>query len=144
MTFPADSFAEMSRMKGTEICRDSAKERGGQGQPEPYGGRRNELLPSTHCQQDNLVGLVSSKMPDGPTSQTSCGCFHLENLSQEFVFGRMNHLHYISTQCVPIFLQEICMMETKSACNLCSLLTLAPLRLAKIHFIYNNLQISLK
>lgn len=83
-------------------------------------------------------------MPDGPTSQTKWGCFHLENLFQEFVFGGMNHLHYVSTQCVPIFLQEIYRMETKSACRLCSLLALAQLCLAKIHFIYSNLQISLE
>lgn len=82
-------------------------------------------------------------MPDGPTSQTRWGRFHLENLSQEFVFGGMNHLHYISTQCVPIFLQEVYRMETKSACHVCSLLALVPVSLAKIHFIYSNLQISL-
>lgn len=52
-------------------------------------------------------------MPDGPTSQTSWGCFHLENLLQEFVFGGMNRLHYIRTQCVPVFLQEIYRMEKK-------------------------------
>lgn len=83
-------------------------------------------------------------MSDGPTSQTRWGRFYLENLSQEFVFGGMNRLHYISTQCVPIFLQEIYRIETKSACHLCSLLSLVPLRLAKIDFIYSNLQISLE
>lgn len=82
-------------------------------------------------------------MPDGPTSQTRWGRFHLENLSQEFVFRGVNHLHYISTQCVPILLQEVYRMETKSACHLCTLLALVPLSLVKIHFIYSNLQISL-
>lgn len=80
-------------------------------------------------------------MPNGPTSQTRWGCFHLENLSQEFVFGGMDHFHYISTQCVTIFLQEIYRMETKLASQLCSRLALAPLRLPKTHLIYCNLQI---
>lgn len=83
-------------------------------------------------------------MPNGPTSQTRWGCFHLENLSQEFVFGGMDHLHYISTQCVTIFLQEIYRMETKLACHLYSLLALASLCLAKIHLIYSSLQIGLE
>lgn len=83
-------------------------------------------------------------MTNSPTSQTRWGCFHLENLFQESVFGGMDHLHYISTQCVTIFLQEIYRMKTELACHLCSLLALTPLRLFKIHLIYSNLQIGLE
>lgn len=50
LTFPAAPSAETIWMKEIEICRDSAKERGGQEQPELYGREEKWVVPARQCQ----------------------------------------------------------------------------------------------